>query len=291
MLLKRSIPAMAVVVVVGTSTAVGATVAPVTLNSSDHAAVNRSIVLRFASEQFKVLGGSYQVRAVSDGRTSRPVTRPYFTFPLQSETPVSGRVVAATVSFFHPSVSLDSPDPTETMSLFSVDCFTPKQLFDLETPASKEFTTQELEELDAIFDDLGDGVAYGELTASSANNGSWQEVPLNQDAICQINDALARGAEEFSIGGSLTSINNSTSSPYPVATLERIFRGSDGLDSSPARLRLLFDDQLPPPEQCATTLRCDSGVAPIIHGPFTPLLLVSGLGMIGVFGQGRRKWI
>lgn len=260
------------------------------IDHSDRDAVNRSLIVPIASDRFTIGNGSHQVRAVSAGDASIPATRSYYTFPLQSATGVSGRVVRAKISFFHPSRSFDSPQSSETVSLFAVDCFTPQQLQKLKTPARgnppREFTAAELNHLDAIFDDLGNGALYGEMTVTPAINGTWQEVVLNEDALCRINDALSRGAQAFSIGGDLTS-PNTVAGLVPRGTQERIFRGSGGADSQPTRLQLVFDDSLPAPEACESTFECPATVAPVTHGPLAIFLLSFGLAAIGVFAGGR----
>lgn len=256
----------------------------VVINHSDREALNAPDAVSLASNQFRVVGSSYQVRAVSNGQASLPATRPFFIFPLGSAG--RGTVVSAKLRFEHPQISyVDSPDPTETMTFFSIDRFSNNELRAVQTPLrpgtstpATPFSRADLDNLGAVFDDLGDGTIYGTLTSSAADNGTFQTATLNANARQAISAALAAGRSEFALGGDLTS-RNTSSNPHPRGTQERIFRGADGSGSNP-----------PAPTQLILEIR-DGGAAPapvLGGGLFGVAMLGTGLAGLGL-GRRRRR--
>lgn len=179
---------------------------------------------------FFVGPNSYQAATINSGGFSRPATRPFFVFDLSASTDRPGSIVGAKLRLFHPSTSLsENIDPTETITFH--DLRTPvAALRALESPPidpntgrRRAATEDELGVLGAIFADLGDGPAFGSMTASASNQGAFQEVQLNQAALTSLNNARVAG-QEWALGGTLSSID--TTGTHPVRSYERIFRDS-----------------------------------------------------------------
>ncbi|MEM9111388.1 MAG: PEP-CTERM sorting domain-containing protein [Planctomycetota bacterium] len=155
------------------------------------------------------------------------VARNYHIFDLSS---LSGTATSATISFFHPdgavgTTSYNSPDPTETMTLYEVT--TDSSVIESQPGA-----------FEPIFNDLGDGTVFGELTASSANDGAYQTITLNAAALAAIQDAIDNDTD-WVVGGALSTIQfdpDLLPGGNPLEN-ERIFRGSAG-ESSPTILTI-----------------------------------------------------
>lgn len=255
----------------------------VELDSTHREAVNNPDLVDLLSKRFKVVGRSYQVRAVNGGvaRGSVSATRPVYGFSLDQAQGQNGKVVSATLTFKHPEISIFGPDgdealdPTERMAFNSVEDFSLQELDNLPGPSSTDPTDIAL--CKRIFDDLGDGVRYGYLKASTANNGKFQTVRLNSDAVNALNAAIDSGKQEFSIGGTLIS-GRKPGNGLPRGVQERIFRGAD--DSSGAgypeiKLTLTFAQEAPP--------------APALGGIFGLSLLGTGLGGVGLAARRRKR--
>lgn len=270
-----------------TSTPAQAQTNTVEIESSDREAVNNPDLVDLLSSRFKVVGRSYQVRAVSGGAETGSVsaTRPYYAFPLAQAQGQSKPVVRATLTFDHPEISMSGPDgdeaidPTETMAFFSIDNVSLQELRDLPGPSNSNQADINLAK--RIFDDLADGTRYGYLTASPANNGQFQTITLNSDALEAINAALAAGNSDFLIGGTLAS-GRLPGDALPRGVQERIFRGADdsgGANFPDIKLTLTFGDQAPEPAS-----------APVLGGLFGLSLLGTGLGGVGLAARRRKRY-
>lgn len=264
----------------------------VAIDSTDREALNSPLVVSIASGRFKVVGRSYQVRAISQGEEAGSVaaTRPYYIFPLNSARGQAGRVIKATLTFKHPDGSMSGPDddealdPTETMTFYPIDRFSTQELRDLREPwvpgtqQPATPTQAQLDDLGLIFDDLGDGPSYGTLTASPADNGTTQTVSLNSSAVRALNQAIANRDADFKIGGDLSS-GRRPGEGHARGVQERIFRGADdsgGAGFPEIRLTLTFSDAPAP--------------APLLGlGLIGPALLGLGLGGLGVASRRRKK--
>lgn len=115
------------------------------------------------------------------------VVHNWFVFDL----PAEGTITAATLSAYLPDDGYMSPHPYEIWALYDV--------------------TTDIGVLVAggaglvdVFEDLGSGTNYGEVTVTSDTNQSWVDVPLNSDAIVALNAALGG---PVAIGGALTSLD------------------------------------------------------------------------------------
>lgn len=255
----------------------------VVIESTEREAINDPELVDLLSNRFKVVGRSYQVRAVNGGteRGSVSTTRPVYAFPLSSAQGQSKKVLSATLTFLHPEISISGPDgdeaidPTETMTFKSIEKFTVSDLNSLPGPSNSN--PGDLALCKRIFDDLGDGLSYGTLTASKDNNGKEQTVSLNVNAIRELNKAIAAGDDNFIIGGTLTS-GREPGNGLPRGVQERIFRGSDdsgGFGYPEIKLTLTFDDPPPP--------------VPALGGIFGLSLLGTGLGGVGLAARRRKR--
>lgn len=251
------------------------------IDSSDRESVNNPDILDFVENRFKIVGGSYQVRAVNGTSQQGAVqaSRPYFAFPLSGARGQSKPLVGATLTFDHPTNSVSgTDDPTETMALFAVEDVSLQDLRRLPGPATS--SASDLALARRIFDDLGSGNRFGYLTASAQNNGKLQTIRLNSNAVKAISDAIAAGESDFIIGGALAS-GRLPGDTMTRGKVERIFQGSDtsaGADFPPTKLTLIFADE--PLEPAA---------APVLGGLFGLGLLGTGLGGVGLAARRRKR--
>jgi len=168
--------------------------------------------------------------------------RNFFIFDLGG---VTGEITGATLSLYNPDSDLAflkgyvSPDPTETYTLF-----------DVTTATSTLKLSQVGAAAAAVFDDLGAGTILGQVTLSSADNGTTVSIVLDGDALAALN--AARGGE-FAIGGALTTLGG--------AAEERAFGFAELLDNPSVRRLDLTVTATPVPE------------------PATVLLLLGGAGL------------
>jgi len=129
--------------------------------------------------------------------------RDFFVFDLQG---VAGKVVGATLRLFNPFGGYQSPDATETYTLFSVA-----------TPTSTLITGGI--GLTAIFDDLANGPMYGSRVVSAVDNNTVVDIVLNANAVTDINALLGLS---FAIGGAITTLRGTA--PFgSAATQETMF--------------------------------------------------------------------
>jgi hypothetical protein len=117
--------------------------------------------------------------------------RNWFVFDLSN---VDMTIGSATLRAYNPIEGYQSPDPTETWSLFDVTS-------DMTSLMSHNGTSWE--DL-AIYRDLGGGTNYGSTLVSAEDNGKFIEVTLNSNAITAMNNTLGL----FAIGGRLTSLSS-----------------------------------------------------------------------------------
>jgi hypothetical protein len=105
----------------------------------------------------------------------------------------------------NPGNGYDSPDASETL-----------QLYDVLTPIAT--LTAGGSDLTAVYDDLGSGTVFGNVTVTAADNGQVVEIVLNAAALSAL-DAASGGV--FAIGGAVTTLSDP-----PAAVRERIFTSS-----------------------------------------------------------------
>jgi hypothetical protein len=141
--------------------------------------------------------------------------RNFFVFDLSG---LPAPVLDAALAIYNPSDPPDggdgfsSPDPFETYTTFEVTT----------DPATVMAGGTGLT---GIFDDLGDGTAYGSVDVTGADNGSVIVIPLDQDAVASINVAFGG---LWAVGGAVTTLDGNP--------LQIVFGYSD--DSMPRQLVL-----------------------------------------------------
>jgi hypothetical protein len=114
-----------------------------------------------------------------------------------------GNVTSATLRI--PTADYNSPDATETFSLFDVATPIPT----LRAGGSG---------LLGIYADLGTGASYGSRVYSAADDSQTRDITLNAAAIAAINAALGG---DFALGGALTSLSG-------IEQYEFVFGNSQG---------------------------------------------------------------
>ena len=147
------------------------------------------------------LGSSLNNYLVGDSDENGSVNvRNFVVFDLSTLTQT---VQSATVHLFNGANSgYLSPDPSETYAMFEVATD-----IGVLVDGTGGVTT---------YDDLGDGVLFGSVEVSAADNGQFVEVELNAAGIAALN--AANGF--FALGGDLTTIS------HPVDVDEALFRFS-----------------------------------------------------------------
>ena len=135
--------------------------------------------------------------------------RSFFTFDLAGVTgPItSARLLLRNVAFL--GSPYNSPDPTETFSLF--DVLTPTAALTNGTGGV------------AAFNDLGTGVDYGTRVISPADNGQLVMVELNGDGVAALNAAAGAGGT-FALGGALATIDGAVGNRLT----QSVFTGTTG---------------------------------------------------------------
>jgi hypothetical protein len=115
----------------------------------------------------------------------------YATFTLSASTPT---IIGAELRLFSPATGYNSPDPTETYTLFDVTA----------TPASLDTTRLAGDATGiAIHADLGSGTIYGSRVVSAADNNTTVAITLNAAAVAALNAAIG---STISLGGALTTL-------------------------------------------------------------------------------------
>jgi hypothetical protein len=110
--------------------------------------------------------------------------RDFFVFDRSSLTGV--RIDSATLEIFNPDGGYQSPDASELVSFFSVET-------SVNTLVNGTAGV-------GGYNDLGGGTLFGSVSVTSAANGSWVSLTLNNDFI-----AYVRGLSgQFALGGVLT---------------------------------------------------------------------------------------
>jgi len=115
----------------------------------------------------------------------------YATFTLGAATPT---IIGAELRLFNPASGYNSPDPSETYTLFDVSA----------TPAALDTTRLAGDATGILIHaDLGSGTVYGSRVVSAADNGTNVAITLNADAIAALNAAIG---STISFGGALTTL-------------------------------------------------------------------------------------
>jgi hypothetical protein len=151
--------------------------------------------------------------------------RNFFVFDLTSLA--NETVVSATLRLWNPIADppdqyydgFESVDPTETYEVVEVT-----------TPAAALLLGSVL--ATQVYQDLGDGTAYGSRVFSAADNGTNVEIALDAAGVAAIDGAVGL----FAIGGHLTTLQ---ASPFD---LETVFGGTDATS-----LRELVIETVPEP--------------------------------------------
>ncbi len=128
----------------------------------------------------------YSVTNYATSGMNFSIYQPYFNFDLSSQT---GTVTQAVLRVYHPEGGYNSPDDTETVNLYEV------------TTDAADLLTED--GYAAIHTDLGDGTVYGSFETSLSDEGSYEEITLNADALEAINAQMGNGT--WSVGAGLTS--------------------------------------------------------------------------------------
>lgn len=121
--------------------------------------------------------------------------RNFFVFDL---TGVTDLVISASLHLYNPDNALPalkgyiSPDATETYALY-----------DVSTPVGTVQASNVGAAGQAVYNDLGSGLEFGQVTVSAADNGSIVSIALNADGLVALN--AARGGL-FALGGALTTL-------------------------------------------------------------------------------------
>lgn len=231
-----------------TSVAQAATIT-LTASGDDRGAFNSDFIVSALAQPWKVVQNSFLTRAIGTGADSIQATRNYHLFSIPNLAP--GEVITgAELRITHPSNSYDSPDATETVTLYDVS--TAGSV--LRNPDD----TQALTVLADIFDDLGGGTVYGSFEGSLSDNGTVESILLNADALSALN--LAAGSE-WGIGGAITTNGGTTA--FGVA--ERVLRGTGA-------------------STAATELVLTTAVVPV-----PAAVWLFGSGLLGLVGVARRR--
>jgi hypothetical protein len=152
----------------------------------------------------------------------------FFVFDL---TGVTGLVVSASLELYNPDNALPalkgyiSPDATETYTLY-----------DVSTPIATVQASNVGAAGQAVYNDLGSGVDFGQATVSAADNGSIVSIVLNAAGLDALNAALGG---QFALGGALTTLGG--------AGTEYVFGFSVGIGNPDVR-RLVIETTSAVPE-------------------------------------------
>lgn len=152
----------------------------------------------------------------------------FFVFDLTS---VTGLVVSASLELYNPDNALPSlkgyisPDATETYTLY-----------DVSTPIATVQASNVGAAGQAVYNDLGSGVDFGQLTVSAADNGSIVSIVLNAAGLGALNAAVGG---QFALGGALTTLGG--------ADTEYVFGFSVALDNPDVRRLMIATRAVPEP--------------------------------------------
>ena len=141
----------------------------------------------------------------------------YHNFMVFDTSSITETVSSATLRLYNPSVETDtgdgyvSSDPSEIFRLYSVNTDT-----DLLVSGNGGI---------AAYEDLGNGTTYGEVEMTAADNGTFVEIELNDEALARINDPND-GPGLFVLGGAVATLQD------PLGTPEWVFGFSTGVEGS-----------------------------------------------------------
>ena len=152
----------------------------------------------------------------------------FFVFDLTS---VTGLVVSASLELYNPDNILPalkgyiSPDATESYTLY-----------DVSTPIATVQASNVGAAGQAVYNDLGSGVDFGQMTVSAADNGSIVSIVLNAAGLDALNAALGG---QFALGGALTTLGG--------ADTEYVFGFSVALGNPDVRRLVIETSAVPEP--------------------------------------------
>lgn len=230
---------------------------------------NSRLVVEMLGDRWKVVDGSYQIRGIGSGEKSHNVTRNYHIFDIPSLA-ADETVTDVTFNLPHPKGSYQSPEDTETFGLFDID---QSNLAFLRSPTVPEGYSPEdytLDDLEAAFNDLGEGVSYGTFEGSSAHNETTQSISL-QLLTSILTDFGQAGGGDFGIGGS---IQTNTQTGFGV--IERTLRASSNFPNMSSLV-------------ITTEMARTTEVAPPSEVPVPAAVWLFGSGLVGLIGTARRR--
>lgn len=152
----------------------------------------------------------------------------FFVFDL---TGVTDLVVSASLQLYNPDNALPalkgyiSPDATETYALY-----------DVSTAIGTVQASNAGAAGQAVYNDLGSGLEFGQVVVSAADNGSIVSVVLNDDGLAALN--AARGGQ-FALGGALTTLGG--------ASTEYLFGFSMSIGNPEVRQLVMETSAVPEP--------------------------------------------
>lgn len=164
-------------------------------------------------------------------------TRAFFVFDVPS---FSDSLLSASLRIYNPVFGYDSPDASETVTLFSYEG----------SVASLLDGTADV----AGYNDLGEGTVFGSALLTSASDGTWVEFTLT-DAFL---GAIAPTGGRIVLGASLTSLD-----PTNVTSNELVFGFSDGA-INPAELSLTTGSLTPVPEPSTYALMASALLGTVV---------------------------
>lgn len=184
---------------------------------------NVPLVVTSMNDRWKVQEGSYQVRALGTNFSTVDVTRNYHIFNIPA-LDIKEIVTSVSLTVPHSKNSYDSPHETETYELFDIDSAN----FDAIRVKSTLTDERDLEILETIFADLGEGVSYGTVTSSLSDNSTYQTTigSFTQALLDGLTAVGQNGGGDFGMGGSIIS---NTETGFGIA--ERIYRGTSNFDN------------------------------------------------------------
>lgn len=143
------------------------------------------------------------------------IHRGFFTFNLSG---IVGTIIDAQLEIFNPRFGSNSPDTFETLGIFDVVTPIPTLL------------AGNLSDRPSIYSDLGSGVLYGTKNVSEADENSLISIPLNSDALSDLNSNTGI----FAFGSHLLTLSS-------LGPNQFVFGFSQGSDTQ----RLILETEAP----------------------------------------------